>query len=237
MNTHTSQQDSRFIVYDADAVQQPDAALFDPAYWKRQGAIAGTAKGRGRALYLVTEMGPAVLRQYLRGGWPARVSRDRYVFAGHPRSRPVREFHVLAELAARGLPCPAPLAALCQREGGLYTGWLLMRRIMHAGPLAELVQGGLDNAALWRDVGSCIRRFHDHGVVHADLNARNILVGNGIHLIDFDRARIRPGDRRAFEANLRRLRRSLARFMPGEDRLKIGWERLMEAYSEGGGAR
>jgi 3-deoxy-D-manno-octulosonic acid kinase len=29
---------------------------------------------------------------------------------------------------------------------------------------------------LWRATGACIRRFHEEGVVHADLNARNILI-------------------------------------------------------------
>ena len=230
MKAHTRQQDSNFIVYDADAVQHPSAQLFDPARWEDRGAIAGTARGRGHALFLDTEFGPAVLRRYFRGGLPSRISRERFVFSGYGRSRPVREFRVLAELSEAALPVPAPLAAQCRREGGVYTGGLLMRRIMGVEPLAERIRGGADDEALWRETGACIRRFHDRGVVHADLNARNILVGEGIYLIDFDRARIRPGDRRALEANLQRLRRSLAKFLSDSDRLESRWEWLMKGY-------
>lgn len=225
-------QDSQVIVYDADRIQQPGPELFDPAHWEQQAALAGHAAGRGSALLLQTEFGPAVLRQYLRGGWPARFSRDRYLFLGYARSRPLAEFRTLAALAALRLPAPAPLAALCDRHGLFYRGWLLMERILHATPLADLLGGQVDDAGLWRRCGETIRRFHEAGVVHADLNARNILVGSDIHLVDFDRARIRPGDRAAFRGNLARLKRSVEKLWPpaARGRLAECWSGLLAGY-------
>ena len=71
-------------------------------------------------------------------------------------------------------------------------------------------------------------------MVHADLNARNILVDSsgGIYLIDFDRARIREGAERAFRSNLNRLRRSLEKFWPPvlKEQLENSWSALLAAY-------
>ena len=212
--------------------------MFDRGYWVKQGSVTGEAAGRGKALLLDTDFGQAVLRQYLRGGWAAKASRDQYVFSGFGNSRPMMEFAILEQLCEAGLPAPRPIAAMCAREGALYRGWILMRMIPEAQPLADLVGARRDDAELWREVGACIRRFHDHGLVHADLNARNILVGpaNDVHLIDFDRARIRKGDSRAFASNLKRLKRSLNKVWPEPDRQQLPWcwLRLQEGYDQPG---
>jgi len=233
-------QESQVIVYDADRIQQPGPELFDPAHWERRAAVAGRAVGRGRTLLLETEYGPAVLRQYLRGGWPARFSRDRYLFTGFERSRPLAEFRMLAGLSGAGMPVPAPLAALCVRQGLWYRGWLLMERILRAAPLADLIADRADDSSLWRRCGDMIGRFHAAGVVHADLNARNILAGQGpaVHLVDFDRARIAKGDAVAFRANLARLRRSLEKLWPYPLRARLDgcWSQLLEGYGQAGGA-
>ena len=172
MKARTHKQDSLLIVYDADCIQHPDARLFDPDYWQSQGAVVGEAEGRGKALLLETGFAPAVLRRYLRGGWAARASQDRYVFSGYQSSRPVMEFNMLKKLSAAGLPVPEPLAAMCQRQGAFYTAWLMTRRIMDVIPLADVVCTRWDEPLLWRETGACVRRFHDFGLVHADLNAR-----------------------------------------------------------------
>lgn len=238
MNPRRHKQESGLIVYDADRLPQPGLQLFDDRHWEQSGAVLGRAQGRGQALLLETEYGPAVLRQYLRGGWPARVSRDLYLFTGYNRSRPVAEFHILAKLGALRLPVPAPLAALCERRGPFYRGWLLMHRIEAVEALADLLGSRGEDHDLWRQVGAVIRRFHDAGVVHADLNARNILVAaGGIHLVDFDRARCAPGDGRAFANNLRRLRRSLDKLWPASrrDRLQPCWDALETGYGHAPG--
>jgi 3-deoxy-D-manno-octulosonic acid kinase len=227
-------QDSLAIVYDADRIQQPDPKLFDPGHWEHRGRVVGQAVGRGSALLLETDFGPAVLRQYLRGGWPARFSRDRYLFFGFERSRPLAEFNMLAALNEMNLPVPAPLAAQCRRQGLFYRGWLLMGRILHVRALADLVGECSEDAATWRAVGETIVRFHRAGVVHADLNARNILVAEdgAVHLVDFDRARFAADDHAACRANLARLKRSLEKVWPSgiQERLATCWSELLAGY-------
>ncbi len=234
MKPRAHKLDSRIIVYDADSIAQANSQLFDEEGWKQSGSLVGTAEGRGSALLLETTFGPAVLRRYLRGGWAARFSRDRYFFTGYQRSRPVAEFNILVRLQALGLAVPHPLAAQCKRDGLFYTGALLTRRIENVVPLADLLGHQAAAGELWPAVGKCIHGFHKNGVVHADLNARNILIQgtNTVYLIDFDRARIANGARNLFESNLRRLRRSLDKLWPGdqEAQLQVAWSRFLEAY-------
>jgi 3-deoxy-D-manno-octulosonic acid kinase len=228
-------QDFRLIVYDADCIEQPGEQLFDADYWRERGALTGEAPGRGSSMFIDAEFGPAVLRRYLRGGKAALLSRDRYLFTGYQRARPVAEFRLLARLKAAGLPVPSPIGGLCERRGLFYTGSLLTRRVRGAVPLADRLSAPEVDAALWRATGACIRRFHDYGVVHADLNARNILAGPAadVSLIDFDRGRIAPGRKRAFASNLERLRRSLEKLWPadGRTRLDTCWALLQRGYA------
>ncbi len=234
MKLSTHKQDTRVIVYDADFIQQPGAHLFVAETWERSGNVVGQAPGRSRALFLETGFGPAVLRHYLRGGWAAHLSRDRYVYTGLERSRLIAEFHMLDRLHKLGLPVPRPLAAQCAREGLFYSGDLMTRRLLDVIPLADLPETRHNDPAMWIATGACIRQFHDHGLVHADLNARNILIGSEstVYLIDFDRAQIRHGAKNLFEANLKRLQRSLRKFLTPVQ-LERGWQNLLSGYKEG----
>jgi 3-deoxy-D-manno-octulosonic acid kinase len=81
--------------------------------------------------------------------------------------------------------------------------------------------------------------FHREGVHHADLNAHNILldddgVGPRVHVLDFDRGRIR--DRGPWEgAVLARLRRSLEKIRRQRHSVAFAereWDWLMEGYRE-----
>jgi 3-deoxy-D-manno-octulosonic acid kinase len=240
VNLQTQKTHSEVIVYDAAVIEQAGANLFDGQFWENSGCMVGKAQGRGSVLLLDTSFGPAVLRRYLRGGWAAGLTRDRYLYTGFERSRPLAELRMLARLYNQGLPVPHPLAAHCKRDGLFYRGSLLTRRILGATPLADLLADDSAGLMLWQATGQCIRKFHDQGVVHSDLNARNILAQSSgeIYLIDFDRARIRKGARRAFAANLKRLRRSLEKFWPDgqSQRLENSWESLMKAYSAGAGS-
>jgi 3-deoxy-D-manno-octulosonic acid kinase len=181
---------------------------------------------------LDTPFGKAVLRVCLRGGWAAHLSRDQYVFTGYYRSRPVVEVNLLARLRSLNLPVPQPLAGLCRRNGLTYSGALLTRRIEPATTLADALGAGHQGEIAWVEVGRCVRSFHDAGVVHPDLNARNIVLGadlgavGDIYLVDFDRAFVRAGAVRSFSANLARLQRSLRKFWPEikEKELSAYWQ-------------
>jgi 3-deoxy-D-manno-octulosonic acid kinase len=235
MNPITAINKPCAFIYDGDYIQAPAERFFDPAWWERAGAVEGRAVGRGSTLFLDTPFGPAVLRPYLRGGWPARLSRESYLFTGLRRSRPFREFNLLARLSARGLPVPRPLAALCRRGGLAYTGALLMHRLTGVEPLSDLLGTIQAGDARWTAIGACIRRFHLAGVRHADLNARNILVRSAtgeVFLVDFDRSCFTPGSAVDGQANLARLRRSLDKIWPPgiANSADACWQALLGGY-------
>ena len=234
MNIETLIQPNLAIVYDQDSIPDPSQELFEAERWAAENAIEGSAKGRGNAYFLKTPFGAAVLRHYRRGGWAARFSTDRYVFAGFEQSRPYREFRLLARMTEQGLPVPRPLAAMCVRGGLFYRGALLTRTIPGTQTLAELLDMGLDSDD-WIRIGACIRRFHAAGVRHADLNARNILLqqqGSEVFLLDFDRGSMISGSAVDGKTNLARLRRSLEKLWPSRapQALEACWTRLIEGY-------
>ncbi len=173
-----------------------------------------------------------MLRQYLRGGWAAKLIHSSYFFTGYQNSRPVQEFDILERLHQLGLPAPRPVAGLCQRQGVSYTGALITLEIANTQTI-ESVLDQLD-ADRWQAIGACVRRFHDAGLVHADLTVRNILIqdSNDIFLVDFDRARFEAGAKRAFEGNLQRLQRSLVKSL-AENSIEVdskAWTHLLKGY-------
>ncbi len=217
MHLATCRTGKVFILYDADSVcdaeQTPQIgpALFDPHYWRQTGRVVGEAPGRGRSLFLDAGSEQWVLRPYCRGGLAARLSTSRYLWTGLERTRAFRELRLTAHLNAQGLPVPRPVAAAITRHGLSYTAALITVRISGARALAERL--GDAEATLLERVGATIRRFHQAGLDHVDLNARNLLVDaqDQVWLIDLDRCRLRePGHWR--EANLERLGRSLDKF-------------------------
>jgi len=242
MNLQLQKTAVQAILYDADSMPPPPAEWFDPEYWREEKAIVRAAPGRGSTLLLDTPVGPAALRTALRGGWAANVSRDRYLFTGFESSRPLAEVRLLAHMLDQGLPVPRPLAGLCRRRGLTYSGALLTSRILSATPLADELPGLAPGDLAWTEAGRCISRFHAAGVIHPDLNARNVLLrkhGDGavdFYLVDFDRATVREGAKRAFRANLNRLHRSLTKHWPEDraDSLEACWHQLLKGYNSAG---
>jgi 3-deoxy-D-manno-octulosonic acid kinase len=174
-----------------------------------------------------------VLRHYRRGGLVARLVADRYLWTGEEATRAFRELRLLALIESLGLPAARPVAARYVRHGLWYRADLLTVAIAAAQPLAERLDAGPGDA-LWPRLGATIRAFHDAGIRHADLNARNLLVcaDGAVQLIDFDRGMLcRPGRWRA--ANLARLARSLQKF-GGPDPHSGQWRALLDGYVRGG---
>ncbi len=138
---------------------------------------------------------------------------DRYLWLGLSQTRPWKEWFVLRHVVGRGLPTPPPIGFFVERSGLFYRAALLSRFQPNLGTLAGVIeQGGLD-AGDWWELGALIRRYHQAGVCHADLNANNILLGEDgdFHLIDFDKAELSPMRKNWREANLKRLKRSLCK--------------------------
>ncbi|MGE0081696.1 MAG: 3-deoxy-D-manno-octulosonic acid kinase [Thiohalomonadaceae bacterium] len=231
MKPVTRSTEKSHILYEGALLDHADDALFAP------GAHAGTAvAGRGTTLFFEHGGLQLVLRHYRRGGLPARFLADRYVWTGLTRTRPWREWHLLAALHARGLPVPRPVAARAVRHGIFYRGDLITERLP-AEPLSAWLRKGTLPADRWRAIGACIRRFHEAGAFHADLNAHNILLADAgaVFVIDFDRGELRaPGKWR--EANLRRLERSLRKLRDQDPDFCFtseDWQSLLVGYAGG----
>lgn len=223
------------ILYDAARLRKPDAALFDRHQWQARGLLEEFAGGRGSVSVLHATEGDWVLRHYRRGGLAARVSGDRYLWAGADATRSFREWRLLAELVRRGLPVPAPIAACYERRGATYTADIITARLMDARTLARAIEDQALGSAAWMHVGRTIARFHASGVHHADLNANNImLAGDDIYVLDFDRGRIRA--RGNWEADvIARLKRSLDKLIakqPAAHFAPADWDALTQGLRE-----
>ena len=229
MTAKTLDAGTEVILYDDALLDHADSALFmPPASAAGAPSVIG---GRGSAWILDRGDAQWVLRHYRRGGVPGKLVRDRYVWIGLRLSRPWWEWRLLDALYKEGLPVPQPVAARVQRGGLLYRGDLITRRISGAHSLAERVSAGGEVRIPWAAVGRCIRRFHDAGVCHADLNAHNVLLdaADAVYLIDFDRGTRRQGGAWT-SANLARLKRSLDK-LSGQGGFNLAaWGALLEGY-------
>ena len=228
------------MLYDASRVSNLTALWFEPEHWLARGELEDVAHGRGAAHMFCTAGAHFVLRHYRRGGLIAHLSRDRYWWRGEWRTRPYAEWQLMYHIAQAGLPVPAPIAARYRRSGPTYTGDLITARLMDCESLAARLAHEALPLLHWIAIGRCIRRFHDGGVCHADLNAHNILIGaaEAVWLIDFDRARLKqPG--LWCDNNLVRLRRSLEKVtyaVPPERFTEADWHGLLDGYRVGAAA-
>lgn len=172
--------------------------------------------------------GAFVYRRAMRGGLVAKVNRDRF-FDLTPR--PFAEVALSEELRARGVDTPELVLAVVRRgPSGAYRGAVVSRWIEDGQDLADTLAAlaragepadGPRVCAAWRAVGTAIGRLHAAGVLHADLNARNLFLVDGrgaeeeprVYVLDLDRSRRLArlsGAERA--SNWARLERSLAKF-------------------------
>jgi 3-deoxy-D-manno-octulosonic acid kinase len=177
-----------------------------------------TRSGRGASWSIVLEGGMhAVLRWYRRGGMLRHFMRDRY-FGWRPR--PLAELEVTDAARARGIPVPEVLGVRVDRALGGYRGAIVTREIAGAETLGAAVERRPEAAerdVIVAAVARAVRRMHDRGLHHRDLNVGNILLSRNdgtlaAHVIDLDRARLGGTvSAAARDRALRRLGRSLAK--------------------------
>ena len=227
------------MLYDASRAGNLSTEAFDPVLLERRGQIVGEARGRGTTWFLSVQNRSWVLRHYRRGGLIRRLSRDRYVWQGEENTRSFAEWQLTYHLHRAGLPVPAPIAARYRKLGFSYRGDIITERLPDVWSLGQALDAMPLSLLAWIAIGRCLRRFHELGVYHADLNAHNILLGNGtdderVFLIDFDRGSLRkPGFWK--DDNLVRLRRSLEKItwgLPRERFTEDDWHGLLDGYQQ-----
>lgn len=225
------------VVFDANAVASPSLELFDADYWRHRDLLVGSEPGRGETwIVAASDQEHWVLRHYRRGGMAARISRDLYLYRGPERTRPFREWRLIANLYELGLPVPRPVAAAYRRRGVSYQGDLITALLPSVEPLAEALEEQNLEETIWEAIGATLARFHEAGVDHTDLNAHNVLLGRDgdVWLVDFDKcSRRSPGAWR--KRNLARLERSLRKLATERGRAfpAVGWRALTGAYAAG----
>jgi len=239
---------------------EPEPIWFDHQYWLDQGRLLGASSGRGSAWRVKSPLGKWMLRHYFRGGLPARVIRDKYLWQGLDKTRAVAEWRLLQRMCEHGLPVPQPVAARVRKKGLFYTADILMQFVPHEQTFSQFLLTTAADIDLptWEKVGKSIGRLHGHGFFHADLNAHNILLSRELAwLIDFDRGRYVGMAQSAEETsvlqestalpgwqrdNLNRLRRSIEKVIAttaekdnqspalSPGALEQGWSALVTAY-------
>lgn len=243
------------LLYDPELLSHPAAGFLQQEIFSHAlDYQLVTTGGRGKAWFIELEGLSAVLRAYQRGGLLAKINRQTYFGWGAEQSRAFREWQLLHTLYQLGLPVPQPVAAsICRWPGRFspfYRAHILLRRIADVQTLQQrLAKHPLDKE-VWARLGRCIRRFHNLGVYHDDLNASNILLDHEqrVYLIDFDKGEIRTQTEEDVEQaapwkqqNLQRLRRSLLK-QQGIMQASQGafyfndndWQCLLRAYQQQG---
>lgn len=212
---------------------------FTMEYWQQKSVITGSSKGRHITWFIQPNLDEAdesqwVLRHYYRGGLIEKISKDRYFFTGLNQTRAIAELTLLVQLYNEGFNVPKPIAANVEKYGLHYRADIIIERVEGAQDMvAKLSKTALTNVR-WQQLGRCIAKFHQRGVYHADLNAKNILITDEeFYLIDFDRGEIRQPRTKWQNANLDRLLRSFNKEKGILDTLKFtsnNWQQLVLGY-------
>ena len=174
--------------------------------------------GRGTAFRIsIKDIGNVIVRRYRHGGLFGKIVRDRYLI----KHRALEELFCLTTAKIRGVPVPEALGVSERRRHLLfipspfYTAQIATTEIPKSVNL-PLFLNGLSDTKLRGEVllraGATIKKMHDAGINHKDLNMNNLLVKTGedsIFIIDFDRAKIFDQlTDRLRSRNLKRLLRS-----------------------------
>lgn len=231
------------LLYTPNLLTSPDADLLQEDILRQADSYEPIASGgRGQAWFLKMAGSSFVLRAYQRGGLVAKFNRQTYIGLSSENSRAFKEWRLLQWMADSGLPVPRPVAAsVCRWPLGLspfYRAHILLERIDNVVTLDQLLSQQAASEELWVAIGQCIRKFHDAGIYHDDLNASNIMVGENqsVYLIDFDKGERRenqPVSASWKQSNLARLQRSLLKQQGKYQQYfysEKGWEDLLFAY-------
>ena len=235
MNPVEFRKNGHYIRYDSHIFNNIDDVSFKSRVWAQRSAIVGFAEGRGTTFFIQHQGRDFVLRHYQRGGLIAKIAKDSYFWTGLKFTRPWREWSLLEKMQEKGLPVPVPAAVKVERKGLFYTADIMMHRIPNSRSLMHILMTEELAEGYWITVGSVIRRFHESGVYHADLNANNILLDDGgrCFLIDFDRCGLRKPKIKWQQDNLKRLKRSLNKIADNQEVFNYSesnWRSLLRGY-------
>lgn len=160
-------------------------------------------------------------------------------------NRPLREFVATVRAGEKGIPVPTAVGARVERlPAGFYRGDVLSLEIAGCQDLGDLLRGAWDAWPRWRRdrairaAAAALRRMHDAGMYHPDLNLKNVLVraegdACAAFFVDLDRARFyREITFRLRRKNLWRLGRSAEKLArPGKELSRPDRLRFLLGYA------
>ncbi|MEG9488309.1 3-deoxy-D-manno-octulosonic acid kinase [Mannheimia indoligenes] len=228
-------------LFNADLIPEEQAefvqSLLNCKTFENSDRLLGFSKGRGTTWFLntVPELGiNVVLRHYYRGGLFGKFIKDSYFFTRFENTRAYKEFFLLQQMLAWGLPVPRPVAIKVEKTLCCYRADIMLEKLENTQDLSKILQSQALSNEQYEQIGKLIRRLHNHQVHHSDLNIHNILLGNEgkFWLIDFDKCGIEQGESWK-QSNLDRLLRS---FKKEQTRLNIlfneeNWQAVLKGYS------
>jgi len=209
-----SRRDRARFVADVELEHELKRADLDrPAGWESRLRKPTAAPGRGATSLLSLGSGRVLrLKRLRRGGWTAPLFRDHFL----GESRMLDNLRVSIEAGRRGVATPPVVALLMVRSaGGLVRAWLAIEELVDAVDLQSCFHSDQPPTHSELDAAlALVRRMHDRGLEHRDLNLGNILIRRKrapeAFVIDLDRARLHVGPLgfRPRQRALRRLERS-----------------------------
>ena len=186
-----------------------------------QGALHG--RGPVHLVEGIEEGERWAVRHFQRGGLLASLLGDGYL-RSWALPRPLAEAEASERCRERGISTPQVLAAAVYGGGLIYRGDLVTRYIPESMTLARLLRPEEANLPqrlkALEMAGRLVRLLGEKGVLHPDLNVKNILFAPApepreVHLLDLDRVRVSTGGPVPGASMFRRLTRSLRKW---EDR-------------------
>jgi 3-deoxy-D-manno-octulosonic acid kinase len=138
-------------------------------------------------LHQIPAVGPAVIKEFRRGGMLQVFRRRHYMRSG--TTRPDREFDALRLARVAGVNAPEAIASFV-RGSRFYRGWLATRFIEGRNLVAVAAAQPELIPDLMAQVGWQVMLLIRHRIAHVDLHPGNVLVDgrNAPFLLDFDRA-------------------------------------------------
>lgn len=219
--------------YDPLQLEEAVTDAFDLNFWRSQGAILGSAQGRGTTWFVAGKQREYAIRHYYRGGMLGNFVRDHYFYTGINNTRSCAELTILRKLKNSGVNVPAAIAAKVVRYGCFYKAEIITEKISCSTALVDLLVDQTLSTQIYYQVGAEIKKMHNAGVNHTDLNCHNILLQKGqtVWIIDFDKCYTQKGDKWK-ASNLDRLHRSFSKERV-KKKIKFDdkdWESLIEGY-------
>ncbi len=199
-----------YIQYDSNTFSNFSSNLFNIDYISKNRLIKSTIKGRATVFELEYENKKYILKHYVRGGFIANISYDKYLFTSLLTTRCLKEYNFLNKLHKKGLPVPKPVAIQVITNRFTYTADIITNKIDNEGTLHDFVSNQKMNVNLWENLKNTLEKFYQKNIYHSDLNARNIIIdkNNNFFILDFDNSYFFY-KKKYFKKSIIRLERSL----------------------------